>query len=94
MIGDKGLIRPELTEALATHGLQLHTPLRVNMKDSRQNIMNIHRRIETVIGQLVERFKIQIIRTKTIFHASVKIARFCEHFLAEPYKGGNEVKER
>ena len=80
LIADKGLIRPELTEELASHNLQLHTPLRSNMKDSRPKgfvyqIMNVRRRIETVIGQLAERFKIQSMRVKDLRHLSVKVGR-------------------
>ena len=80
VIADKGLIRPELTELLAKQNLNLQTPLRNNMQDSRpkeyvNTIMNVRRRIETVIGQLVERFNIQRIRTKDLFHLSVKTGR-------------------
>lgn len=80
LIADKGLIRPELTEELASHSLQLHTPLKSNMKDSRPKgfvcqIMNVRRRIETVIGQLAERFKIQSMRVKDLWHVNVKVGR-------------------
>lgn len=80
VIADKGLIRPELNELLAKQNLNLQTPLRSNMQDSRpkeyvNSIMNVRRRIETVIGQLVERFNIQSIRVKDLFHLSVKTGR-------------------
>lgn len=80
IIADKGLIRPELIEMLACQGLTLHTPLRKNMKDKRPKsfvtrIMDIRRKVETVIGQLVERFKIQSIKAKDSWHLMSKIGR-------------------
>lgn len=50
------------------------------MKDSRpkeflSQIMNIRRKVETVIEQLVERFKIQSIRAKDTWHLTMKIGR-------------------
>lgn len=79
-IADKGLIRPELTQLLENQGLTLHTPLRKNMRDSRpmgfvHQIMNVRRKVETVIGQLVERFKIQEIRAQDFWHLFAKIGR-------------------
>jgi len=80
IIADKGLIRPELKESLEKQGLFLHTPLRKNMKDTRpkalvHQMMNVRRRIETVIGQLTDRFKIQKIRAKDTWHLLCKIRR-------------------
>lgn len=80
IIADKGLIRPELTLQLAQNGVNLHTPLRNNMKDPRpkrfvKQIMNIRRLVETVIGQLTERFKIQAIKAKDMWHLMAKINR-------------------
>lgn len=80
IIADKGLLRPELTNNLMNQGLNLHTPLRKNMKDDRPKefvyqIMNIRRKIETVIGQFVERFNIQSIRAKDRWHLMMKIGR-------------------
>jgi hypothetical protein len=50
------------------------------MKDQRSKgfvsqIMNIRRKVETVIGQLVERFKIQAIRARDNWHLRAKIGR-------------------
>lgn len=69
LLADKGLIRPELKVFLSYKQINLQTPLRRNMHDSRPKetvslMMSIRRRIETVIGQLVERFHIQSIRAK------------------------------
>ena len=80
LLGDKGLIRPELTEFLAGEGIRLHTPLRRNMQDSRPRsfvklLNRVRRKIESVIGQLVERFHIQRIRAKDSWHLLCKIRR-------------------
>jgi hypothetical protein len=80
LLADKGLIRPELQEVLAKQQLDLQTPLRKNMLDSRlkeivSTMMNIRRKIETVIGQLVERYHIQSIKAKDLWHLRVKIGR-------------------
>ena len=50
------------------------------MKDPRPqsfvgHIMNIRRKVETVIGQLVERFKIQDIKAKDMWHLMAKALR-------------------
>nr|WP_268904605.1 IS982 family transposase [Candidatus Regiella insecticola] len=80
LLADKGLIRPELNALLTRQGLNLQTPLRVNMADARPKkmvaiMMTIRRKIETVIGQLVERFDIQSIRAKDLWHLKAKVAR-------------------
>ncbi len=80
IIADKGFIRPELTQTLRNNGIHLHTPLRTNMKDLRPKsflkmIMSKRRTIETVIGQLVERFSIQSIKAKDLWHLTIKTGR-------------------
>jgi len=80
IIADKGLIRPALKEELERSGLLLETPVRSNMADSRpgwfvNKIQSIRRVVETVIGQLVERFSIQNIRSKDMWHLRAKVGR-------------------
>jgi hypothetical protein len=80
LLADKGLIRPELKAVLAKQNLDLQTPLRSNMKDSRPKetvslMMNIRRKVETVIGQLTERFQIQCIKAKDLWHFCSKIGK-------------------
>ena len=80
VIADKGLIRPTLQQDLKNQGLNLHTPLRKNMKDPRpkefvSQLMNVRRKVETVIGQLVERFKVQSIKAKDKWHLMNKVGR-------------------
>ena len=65
---------------LAKHHLNLQTPLRKNMKDTRPKetvsiMMNIRRKVETVISQLTERFQIQRIQAKSLWHLCAKIGR-------------------
>jgi hypothetical protein len=80
LLADKGLIRPELKDHLAKQHLDLQTPLRKNMQDARPKetvslMMNMRRKIETVIGQLVERFNIQSIKAKDLWHLCTKVTR-------------------
>lgn len=78
--GDKGFIRPILAEDLHRDGLNLQTPLRKNMKDTRpkayvKELMRDRRLVETVIGQLTEQFKIQKLRARDKWHLTVRITR-------------------
>ena len=65
LLGDKGYLGEELKEKLyKSHDIELETPVRKNMNDylSKENrtlLNKIRRKIETIIGQLVERFNIQ-----------------------------------
>ena len=80
MLADKGFIGEALKDELASMGLDLQTPLRDNMDDNRnpafvQWILSTRRLIETVIGQLTERFKINAIKVKDFWHLQARIAR-------------------
>lgn len=80
LLADKGLIRPGLTEELAKKGIDLQTPLRSNMKDNRprwlvKKIVSVRRLVETVIGQLTQRFDIQHIRAKKLPHFLRRVTR-------------------
>lgn len=80
VIGDKGSIRAFLKAELAVTGIDLQTPLRVNMTDSRAlgvvlRLMTTRRRVETVIGQLTERFHFEKIRARDPWHLTSRIAR-------------------
>jgi len=84
LLGDKGYIRPELQSRLKMHGLYLQTPMRDNMKDDRPKsflkwIVGSRRLIETVIGQLTERFKIEKVRARDLWH---QFSRFWRKLLA------------
>jgi len=80
MLGDKGFISEPLKAALAVQGIDVQTPLRDNMNDPRnpefvQWIVSTRRLVETVIGQLTERLKINAIRVKDFWHLQSRIAR-------------------
>jgi len=81
ILGDKGYIcRETIKEELNSLGITLHTPLRDNMKDNRPAKMvrtqsNKRRLIETVIGQLTERFRIEKVRARDLWHLTVRIGR-------------------
>ena len=77
---DKGYLRPELTRHLESQGIDLQTSFRKNMKDSRpkdamRTLMKARRKIETVIGQLTDRFHIQKVRAKNLWHLTHRITR-------------------
>jgi len=64
LIGDKGYLSAPLKQELQGVGIDLETALRVNMQDSRDPkwvklVQRVRRLIETVIGQLTERFHIE-----------------------------------
>lgn len=77
---DKGYLRPDLKQYYEFNDVDLQTPFRKNMVDLRPKesiriLMNARRKIETVIGQLTERFHIQKVRAKDIWHLSHRIIR-------------------
>ena len=58
----KAILRPSLNEYYKFQYVDLQTPLRKNMldlrsKESMRLLMKARRKIETVIGQLVDRYK-------------------------------------
>lgn len=84
LLRDKGYIRPELQDQLKEQGLNLETPLRENMKDERPKdflrwMMGARRLVETVIGQLAERFHIEKVRALDLWH---QFSRFWRKLVA------------
>ena len=81
ILGDKGyLCSPETKEDLSMIGKNLHTPLRKNMKEKRpknlvSKLNNTRRLIETVIGQLSERFNMEKVRARDLWHLTVRTGR-------------------
>jgi hypothetical protein len=80
LIGDKGYIRPSLKQELAQHGLDLQTPLRKNMQDLRpkalvDQLVSSRRLVETVIGQLADRFHIEKVRARDTWHLANRFIR-------------------
>jgi hypothetical protein len=84
LLGDKGYMRPALQKFLEHSDIYLQTPLRDNMQDTRSRsflkwLMSSRRLIETVIGQLTERFHIEKIRARDLWHQA---SRFWRKLLA------------
>jgi len=84
LLGDKGFIRPCLKEELELTHLHLQTPVRGNMKEDRPFVfikwmMSARRLVETVIGQLSERFNIEKVRARDLWHQA---SRFWRKLLA------------
>lgn len=81
LIGDKGYISQDLKEELQVYeNIQLETPLRNNMKDNRNPdtvklLTSTRRLVETVIGQLSDRFHIEKIWARDLWHLTNRIIR-------------------
>ena len=81
LIADKGLIGSAYQKQFRLEtGVNLQTPTRSNMHDSRGKDCNrwltsTRRLVETVIGQLTERFQIEKVRARDVWHLTSRIAR-------------------
>lgn len=84
VLGDKGFMRPSLKQELAERDIFLETSLRDNMCDERPKsflkwLTGTRRLVETVIGQLSDRFHIEKIRARDLWHQA---SRFWRKLLA------------
>jgi len=84
VLGDKGFIRPALKKELKEQEIYLQTPVKENMEEDRprffiQWMMQARRLIETVISQLADRFNIEKVRAKDLWHQA---SRFWRKLLA------------
>jgi len=81
LIGDKGYISKTLHKGLLMyHQVDLETPLRTNMLDTRPpdfvtSLVQTRRLVETVIGQLTEQFHIARVRARDLWHLTSRINR-------------------
>ena len=80
LIGDKGYLSAALAQELLNHQIVLQTPLRSNMQPqpdlaAAKLLQRVRRLIETVIGQLVERFHLEKVRARDIWHLSIRLNR-------------------
>ncbi|MBU2708802.1 IS982 family transposase [Zooshikella marina] len=81
LLGDKGYLGTEFkADLLELKALQLETPVRGNMIDPlpkywRSLLNRLRRRVETTIGQLVERFNIQRTKGRTLWSLTNRITR-------------------
>jgi hypothetical protein len=80
LLGDKGYVSAFFRSLLAEQRLRLETPVRARMKDGlpfevRRLLNNCRRRIETVIGQLTERFHIHEVWAEDRWHLTARMNR-------------------
>ena len=81
LIADKGLIGEDYQQEIRKEAdINLQTPLRDNMKDTRSKstlewLISTRRLVETVIGQLTEQFNIQKVRARDLWHFTNRISR-------------------
>jgi Transposase DDE domain len=80
LIGDKGYLSASLQQELKQAGVELETALRSNMQDSRDPgwvklLQRVRRLIETVIGQLTERFQIETVWARDLWHLTSRLNR-------------------
>ena len=80
LIGDKGYLGKDLQQDLLNWGIDLQTAKRSNMKDDRDRywvklLVKTRRLVETVIGQLCERFHLQKVRARDLWHLTHRLNR-------------------
>ena len=80
LIGDKGFIGEEWRENMALRGIDLQTPLRKNMVETRpkwavRNLYRVRKRVETAISLLTGKFAITKIKAHDIWHFTSKLYR-------------------
>jgi hypothetical protein len=81
IIADKGLIGSDYrSEVKQFTGIDLQTAARANMKEARSEkfikwLISTRRLVETVIGQLADRFHIETIRARKLWYLTNRVAR-------------------
>ncbi len=78
VIGDRNYYSPGLGEKLASHGLRLIAPFRSRKRERKPFpswLTCLRRRIETVIGQLVERFNTRRVWARDAWHFYARLLR-------------------
>lgn len=81
LLADKGLIGADFQEQLRREAqINLQTPKRNNMDDPRGKdvsswLVSTRRLVETVIGQLTDRFNIEKNKARDLWHFTNRIAR-------------------
>lgn len=81
LIADKGLIGKDYQKQLLNEAqINLQTPMKNNMKDAKGKdaaawLISTRRLVGTVIGQLSERFNIQKVRARDMWHFTNRIVR-------------------
>ncbi len=80
VLGDKGYLGAHLKQELFEQEVCLETPLRSNMRDTRDPawvkcMTSTRRLVETVIGQLSERFRIEKVWARDLWHLTNRLGR-------------------
>lgn len=80
LIGDRGYLGNNLQQDLLNWGIDLQTAKRSNMKDCRDRhwvklLVKTRRLVETVIGQLSNRFHLQTVKARDLWHLTNRINR-------------------
>lgn len=80
LLGDKGFLSQEWKEKLRRHGIDLQTPLRDNMIETRSDsevktLLRVRRLVESVIAILTEKFSIAAIKARDLWRLSSRIYR-------------------
>jgi hypothetical protein len=81
LIADKGLIGANFQQEFnQTMGIQLQTAVRSNMQETRSDdilkwLVSTRRLVETVIGQLTDRFNIEKVRARKLWTFTNRVAR-------------------
>jgi len=81
VIADKGLIGTDLKDEFRQFaGIDLQTPLRSDMQETRGGrfvnwLISTRRLVETIIGQLTERFNIEKVRARKLWYFTSRIVR-------------------
>jgi len=81
IIADKGLIGADYkSELFKNTGIDLQTAVRSNMTENRSKefikwLVSTRRLVETVIGQLTDRFQIEKVRARKLWYLTNRIAR-------------------
>jgi hypothetical protein len=72
VVGDTNYHSPLLKDGLASHGVSLIAPTRTNKKREAHPwprwLTNARRRIETVVSQMVERYRAKRVRARDLWH--------------------------
>ena len=80
LIGDKGYLGKDLQQDLLNWGIDLQTAKRSNMTENRGRhwvklLVKTRRLVETVIGQLTERFHLHKVRARDLWHLTHRLNR-------------------
>ena len=80
VLGDKGYIRPQFKADCEALGIDLQTPARRNMREPRPRwwlklLQRVRKRIETVVGQLEQRFNLAKTRARDVWHLTNQVTR-------------------